>query len=85
MITVALRFIEARGESAGLAEIAAQADDFEAMVGFDEIGHEFKAAVRGRVVNEEDFVGTSDLFEDGGEAIVERKNGVFFVVNGDDD
>ncbi len=82
---VALGFVKAGGESGGLAEVAAEADNLEAMVGLDEIGEKLVAAVGGGVVDEKDFVGAVDGGEDSGQAVVERQDGVLFVVNGDDE
>ena len=77
-------FVKARGEGGGLAEVAAQADDFQTGVSFDEIGEEFGGAVAGGVVYKDDFVGLILADEDRGEAIVKGKDGVFFVMYGDD-
>lgn len=59
-------FIEASGEGGGLAEIAAEADDFEASIGFAKVGEAVEGAVGGGVVDEEDLVGFAEGFENAG-------------------
>ena len=59
-----------------------EADDFQARVGLDEVGEKFVAAVGGCIVNEENFVWPRDRGQHGCEAVIERENGVLFVMDG---
>ena len=78
---VALGFVEAGRERGGLAEVAAQADHLEVAVGLHQVGEEFEAAIVGGVVDEEDLVGPLQLFENRGEAVVQREYGGLLVVD----
>jgi uncharacterized protein YciU (UPF0263 family) len=56
---VALGFVKTGGERGGLAEIAAQADDFQMAVGFDQVGQQLEAAIGGSIVDEQNLVGAA--------------------------
>src|SRR5438309_5664215 len=72
---VALSFIEASRQSGSLPEIAAQSQNFQVPVGFNEIREKIKTSVGGRVVDKNNLVGPPDGFENGGQTIVEGQDG----------
>ena len=82
---VALRLIETGGKSGGLSEIAAQANDFQTAVGFDQIGQQVEAAIRGRVIHRNDFVRLLNRFQYRRQPVVKRQDGRFLIVDRDDD
>jgi hypothetical protein len=53
---VTLGFVETGGERRRLAEVAAQADHFEARIGLHKVREQREAAIRGSVVYENDLV-----------------------------
>ena len=79
---VALGFVKSRRKRRGLSEIAAQPNHLEAAVGLHQVGQQFEAAVGGRIVDEHDFVGLSELLQHRGQAIVQRQNRRLLVVDG---
>ena len=82
---VALGVVEAGGEGGGLAEVAAELDDEDAAVDGSDLFKQAVGAVAGAIVDEDQLEGFADLLHDGLEAVVERGDVLFFVVERNDD
>ena len=82
---LALRVIEAGGESGGLAEVAAELDDQYAGVDGGYLFEQTIGAVAGTVVDEDELEALANLLHDGLEAVIERGDVLLFVVKRNDD
>ena len=60
---VALGFVESRRKRGGLAEVAAQSNDFKPSISLHQVCQQLEAAVGRSIVHEKNFVGTPQLFE----------------------
>ena len=81
---LAAGFVETRGKRGSLTEIPPQSDDFEVLIGLYEIGEELEAPVRRSVIDEYNFVRAPDSEQYRRQPIVERQNGMLFVMNRND-
>ena len=82
---VALRFVKACRERRGLAEIAPQANHFQARIGLYEIGQQLVTAVSRGIVDKENFVRPRQSEQHGRQPVVQRQNRAFFVMDGNND
>jgi hypothetical protein len=82
---VALRVIEAGGESGGLTEVAAELDDEDTTVYGSDLFQEAVGAVARAIVNEDQLEGFSDLLHNCFETVVERGDALLFVMERNDD
>ena len=85
MMTLPLASWKPAERAARLSEIAAQPDHLQARIGLDQVGQQLEAAVGRRIVDEQDFVGAAQRFEDRGQPVVQGQNGRLFVVDRNDD
>jgi len=82
---VALGFMKTGRKSRALAKVPAQPDHLQMPVCFDQVGQQLEAAVCRSVIDEEDFVRLPARFQHGREPVVQRQQGRFLVVDGNND
>src|SRR5580704_7655291 len=76
---VAASEVEAGFERGGLAEIAAEADDIDAVIVLVNVGKNFERVIAAAIVDENELVGLADGVHDLGDLHVERRD-VFLLV-----
>ena len=81
---VALGLMEARRQRRRLSEIPPQPDHLQRPVRLHQIRQQFQAAVRRRIVHEHDLVRSVNSYKHRRQAVIERQDGRFFVMDGDD-
>ena len=62
-----LSFVESGGQRGGLSEVAAETDDFQTVIGLDEVGEQIEAAISGSIIDEDDLVRLLHRLEHGRE------------------
>ena len=72
---------ESRRERRRLSEISPQEHDLQALVVLDEIAEKLAAGVCRTVVYEKNFEGSVQAFKRGDQAVVERQEGLFLVMD----
>ena len=80
---VAAGEIEAGFERGGLAEIAAEADDVDAMIVLVNVGENFERVIAAAIVDENELVGLADGVHYLGDLHVERRDVFLLVEEGD--
>ena len=82
---LALCVIETCGESGGLAEVASQLNDEDTRINRGDLFQQAIGAVARTIIDEDQFEGLAYVLHDSLQAVVERGDVVFFVVERNDD